>query len=110
MPACVQEATVPPAPKSTSSGWAVTTRTRVTSVRTSTDRTGSGTPTTLCSAPAAQLGARAVERPLGHEAAAGAEHRAEHVHRHRAAQGEQQAQRRDAGRDGGRLAVLLDEV
>ena len=40
MPAAVQVATVPAAPKSTSSGCAVTTSTRVTSVRTLTDRRG----------------------------------------------------------------------
>src|SRR5690348_12380910 len=38
MPASTHEATVPAAPKSTSSGWAVTTRARSTSSSLSTDR------------------------------------------------------------------------
>ena len=53
MPAAVQVATVPAAPKSTSSGCAVTTSTRVTSVRTLTDRRGVDTiaPYDLCAWP-----------------------------------------------------------
>src|SRR3954452_9199113 len=114
MPSAVHVATVPAAPKSTSSGCAVTTSTRVTSVRTRTDRRGVDTQAPYVRTPcrsdlAAEPVPRAVQCPLGGHPAARGEDRAEQVDGHRAAERQQEADRRDGrGADRG-PATLLDE-